>query len=452
MNFYQDIFFRGMDMLRGRKTIERLYDLRKSQHWTLEQIQKWQLDKLNELLLQATKNSPYYKDKLQHISLPLKDLKELNQLPVLTKDDIRSNLESIKCTNLPEKRFFQARTGGSTGEPMVYFWDVQGMDANRASVYRSSEWGNTKLGEKTVHMSGSHFDYSQAQSLKSKIVYFLQRFRDFNVAYLTEERLETYYQELLQYKPTSIWGYTGGIHAFAEYIHKNHPSAQFPFIKAIMTSSEMLRPEQREMINNVFGADKVYDQYGSRELYIASECSQHNGYHIHADVIIAEIVDSEGNNVKPGELGRVILTDLSNHAFPFIRYEIGDLGIMDEATQCECGMSLPKLKSVQGRIADVIILKDRLLTAPNFASLFSDKQGIQAYQIRQDKIDEINVLMVPDEHYNNDFENFIKTSIESMLEGQATLNISLVDEIEVPESGKRRYIISNVSKSHFSSI
>jgi len=452
MNFYQDIFFRSMDILRGRKTIERLYELRKSQHWSLEKIQESQLKKLNILLSQAINNSDYYKEKLKHISLPLKSLNDLNKIPILTKDDIRSNVEEIKCKNIPDKRFFAARTGGSTGVPMIYFWDTQGMDANRASVYRSAEWANTKLGERTIQMSGSHFDYTQAQNLKNKIVYFLQRFRDFNIAYLTEERLEKYYQELLQYKPTSIWGYAGGINAFAEYIDKKHPDTKFPFIKAIMTSSETLRPEQREIINKVFGENKVYDQYGSRELYIASECSEHDGYHIHADVLIAEIVDANGNSVKPGELGRVILTDLTNHAFPFIRYEIGDLGTMDEAKTCGCGMALPKLKSIQGRIADVIILKDRLLTAPNFTLIFSDKQGVQAYQVRQYKIDEIEVIMVPDEHYNDEFENYVRTSIESMLENQATLKITLADEIELPESGKRRYIISNISKDHFTAI
>jgi phenylacetate-CoA ligase len=449
MNFYQDVFFRSMDILRGRQTIKRLHQLRKSQHWNLEQIKSWQLNKLNELIKQAKQNSPYYKEKLAHISSPLNSLDEITTLPILTKTDIRGNQENIKCSNVAESRFVESRTGGSTGEPMFYFWDKQGMDWNRASVYRSAEWANTQLGEKTVQMSGSHFDFTQSQSLKNRIVYFLQRYRDFSVAYLTDEILEHYYQELQEYKPTSIWGYAGGLNVFAEFIETNHPSADFSFLKAIMTSSEMLWPKQREKINQIFGDGKVFDQYGSRELYIAAECNQHNGYHIHSEIILAEIVDSEGNKMPQGEVGKIILTDLSNHAFPFIRYEIGDLGIMAEEKQCECGMWLPKLSSVQGRIADVITLKDRVLTAPNFATLFSDIRGLKAYQIRQEKIDEIEIVMVPDEHFNDEFENYIRSAVESMVEDQAKVIINKVEEIEVPESGKRRFIISNISQQHF---
>lgn len=436
-------------MLRGRKTIKRLHFLRKSQKWSLVEIKKWQLEKLNAILKQAIENSPYYKTKLAGITLPLTSLDDISKLPILTKNDIRSNQKNISCTNIPKSRFEENRTGGSTGEPMYYFWDKRGMDWNRASVYRSAEWGNTKFGEKTVHMSGSHFDYNTAQSLQNKIVYFLQRFKDFSVAFMTDEILEKYYQELLSYKPTAIWGYASGINVFAEYIQEHHPCTDFSFLKAIMTSSEILWPAQRETINRVFGKDIVYDQYGSREMYIGSECSQHNGYHIHSETILAEVVRPDGSSCQPGELGKIILTDLSNHAFPFIRYEIGDLGILEEEGQCACGMSLPKLRGVQGRIADVITLKDRILTPPNFATLFSDMKGIKAYQIRQDKIDEIKIIMVPDEHYSDEFEKHVRKATESMVEGTAVIKTILADSIEVPESGKRRFIVSNISKEHF---
>ena len=449
MNFYQDVFFRSLDIFRGRKTIKRLHFLRKSQNWNTEEIKKWQLKKLNNLILQAKQHSPYYKKKLSKIKLPLQSLEEIESLPLLTKNDIRNNQELLKCSNIPENRFVESRTGGSTGEPMFYFWDKRGMDWNRASVYRSAEWADTHLGEKTIQMSGSHFDFTQAQSLKNRIVYFLQRYKDFSVAFMTDEILEKYYQELLSYKPTSIWGYASGLNVFAEYIEKNHPGTDFSFLKALMTSSEMLWPNQRDTINRVFGGEKVFDQYGSRELYIGAECNQHNGYHVHSEVILAEIVNPDGSQCNHGELGKIVLTDLSNHAFPFIRYEIGDLGIMEEQKQCTCGMYLPKISSLQGRIADVITLRDRILTPPNFATLFSDIKGIQAYQIRQDKIDEIEVLMVPDADYSDNFNDYVKTAIESMVENVATVKTRLVESIEVPESGKRRFIVSTISQEHF---
>ena len=137
MNLYQDVFFRSLDLLRGRNTIQRLHSLRQSQHWNTEQIAAYQLKRLNALLLQAKNNSPFYQSRLADLKLPLSSLAELCNIPIITKTDIRQNQQRIRCTNIPDNRFVESRTGGSTGEPMFYFWDKQGMDWNRASVYRN---------------------------------------------------------------------------------------------------------------------------------------------------------------------------------------------------------------------------------------------------------------------------------------------------------------------------
>ena len=446
MNLYQDVFFRSLDLLRGRRTIERLHFLRKSQHWDRTALRTWQLDRLNELLAQARANSPYYAKALAECSLPLRSLEEVTHLPVLTKRNIRENFDALQCTNLPRSRFVKSRTGGSTGEPTYYCWDKRGMDWNRASVYRSAEWAGVALGERTVHMSGSHFDYTQAQALHSRIVYFLQRYRDYSVAFLTQELLEQYFVQLNQFQPSSIWGYASGLNVFAQFIEKQHPGARFDYLKAIITSSETLLPEQRQRINKVFGAGKVHDNYGSREMYIGAECSAHNGYHLHADVLYVEVVDKLNRPCAPGEVGRILLTDMANHAFPFIRYEIGDLGAMADATPCPCGVTLPRLQSVQGRVADLIVLPDRVLTPPNFATLFSDFPGIRAYQIRQDKIDRIDVYLVPGDGYEPRIADYVTGAIRQMAGAQASVELHEVADIAVPESGKRRYVVSAIAQ------
>jgi phenylacetate-CoA ligase len=445
MNLYQDVFFRSLDLLRGRRTIERLHFLRKSQHWERSELESWQLERMNALLSQARENSAYYAMALAPFQLPLRSLDEVAKLPVLNKQNIRENFDALQCRNLPRSRFVKSRTGGSTGEPTYYFWDKQGMDWNRASVYRSAEWAGVALGERTVHMSGSHFDYTQAQALHNRLVYFLQRYRDYSVAFLTQELLERYFVELNKFRPSSIWGYASGLNVFAQYIEKNHPGAPFEYLKAIVTSSETLLPQHRQRINRVFGADKVHDNYGSREMYIGAECHAHDGYHLHADVLYVEVVDKLNRPCAPGEVGRILLTDLANHAFPFIRYEIGDVGSMAGAARCKCGVTLPRLQSVQGRVADLIVLPDRVLTPPNFATLFSDFPGIRSYQIRQDKIDKIDVFVVPGEAYEASVGEYVIGAIRQMVGGQATVELHEVPDIAVPESGKRRYVVSAIA-------
>jgi len=448
MNLYQDVFFRFLDLIRGRKTVSRLHFLRKSQFWSKEKINDWQLIKLNELLIHAAENSPYYKKALSSVSLPLNSLSEITRLPVLTKELVRNNFKFIGCLDVPKKRFIHHMTGGSTGEPMHFYWDKSGQDWNRGSVYRSAEWAGTKLGEKSVQMSGSHYDFSEMQNLKNKVVYFLQRYRDCPVAFLDDEKLESHFQEIIKFKPTSIWGYSSGISILAQYIDKNHPNTIFDFLKAIMPSSETLKPEQRELINKVFGRDKVFDQYGSRECYIASECSAHDGYHVHSEVLIVEIVGKDGEHQKPGELGRVLITDLSNHAFPFIRYEIGDVATYAEDEECNCGVKLPKIKSIGGRIADLVVLEDRVLSPPNFTILFSDKQGIKAFQVKQDHINILDVLLETTDDFNQGVHDYVENSLITLCGKNVQINIDVVKEIPVPSSGKRRFVISSISGNY----
>jgi phenylacetate-CoA ligase len=446
MNLYQDVFFRGLDFLRGRQTIERLHFLRKSQHWDATTLAAWQLHRVNALLRQAFQNSAYYEKALAGIDLQLGSPADLHRIPVLTKDLIRPNLEAIRCRNIPPSRFVMSRTGGSTGEPIHYYWDKRGMDWNRASVYRSAEWASVALGERAAQMSGSHFDYTESQKWLNRLVYFLQRYRDYSVAYLTSELLEKYYEAVRTWRPTSLWGYASGLTAFAEFILKHHADTPFDFIRAVLTSSETLRPDQREIIEAAFGQGKVHDQYGSREMYIGAECRQHDGYHLHAEILFLEIVDKHDRPCPPGEAGRILLTDLSNHAFPFIRYEIGDVGTMGSETPCLCGVTLPRLARLEGRIADRIVLRDRILTPPNFATLFSDMRGIRAYQIRQVSLDQLDVLMVPDHDYTDDFARYVRGAIEQMVGKDVRVVIQIVSDIPVSESGKRRFIVSTVSR------
>jgi phenylacetate-CoA ligase len=183
-------------------------------------------------------------------------------------------------------------------------------------------------------------------------------------------------------------------------------------------------------------------------MYIGAECSEHNGYHLHAEVVLTEVVDADNRPCPPGTRGRVLVTDLANHAFPFVRYEIGDVGVMAPAGSCPCGVSLPRLASVEGRIADIVVLRDRLLTAPNFTVLFSDLRGIKAYQIRQESIDRLDVYFVPGEGYLPSVGLYVESSIRKMVADQAVITMHQVSDIPVPESGKRRYIISNVAREH----
>jgi phenylacetate-CoA ligase len=442
-SLYQNIFFRSLDQLRGRNNIARLKVLRQSQYWNRERLADHQLNRLNTLLEHARQHAPFYADRLSSIKLPLQDLADIQQIPILTKDDIRGNLDRILCDNADKGKLELSQTGGSTGEPSQYYLDLNSKDWNRGSVYRSAEWADVYLGDKTVQMTGSHFDYKEFNKLKNRAVLWLQRYKNLPVVSVNDALHDQYYHIIQQYKPTSIWGYASAIFLFSQFIEKHYPEADFGFLKALITSSETLLPQWREQINQVFKGKKVFDHYGSREMYIASECTAHDGYHIHAEVILLEVVGRDGRQLSPGAMGKILVTDLTNTAFPFIRYEIGDVGIMAREQACTCGVTLPKLQSVEGRISDVLVFKDRMLT-PHFNNVMFDSGGVDQYQVIQNEIDKLVVKIVKNKYYSLETESSLQGVLQEFIGSDVLISFDYVDEIEVPKSGKRRYVISNI--------
>jgi aspartate 1-decarboxylase len=115
-----------------------------------------------------------------------------------------------------------------------------------------------------------------------------------------------------------------------------------------VTSGETLSLEQRETIERFFGC-AVFDRYGGVEFNnVAQECREHNGLHIFSDLVYAEVLSTENEPVKPGEVGELVITDLRNHYMPFIRYRTGDLAVQSDR-KCPCGRGLPLLERIEGR-------------------------------------------------------------------------------------------------------
>jgi hypothetical protein len=78
----------------------------------------------------------------------------------------------------------------------------------------------------------------------------------------------------------------------------------------------------------------------------------------------------------------------------------------------------------------------------------SDIRGLDAYQVRQDALDSLEVHLVPGRDYRPEVAGYVRSSIERMVDGQARVVVREVPDIAVPESGKRRYVVSAVSGEH----
>jgi len=429
-----------------KKSMDNLAKLEKTQWWKLEDLTQYQQKRLQALLIHANNNVPYYHELFKRICLTptTESFSDLQKLPILTKEDIRKNINNLTSKNYQEYTLIPSATGGSTGEPMKFFIDREWEAWNMAAAYREWRWPGYEIGDKMVYLWSSPHDISRQTQLKIKLFNNLQRIIYLDGLHTTEKNLNDYIKTLRHYKPKVINAYASAIYLMAQYMKNKNITDIRP--TAILTSCEKLFKNQRTVIEEAFGC-QVFDYYSGRETsFHAAECPEHIGYHMAIENAVVEFI-KDGEHVSPGESGKIILTDLSNFAMPFIRYEIGDMGTPSDE-QCSCGRHLPLMKEISGRIRDIVTTKDgNYITGAFFSTLFYDDKGrtkgVRQYQfIQKTKNHAILKIVKADDFSQKELENIIQKIHDQC--GDMQIEIDFVDVIPLTSSGKYRTTSSEV--------
>jgi phenylacetate-CoA ligase len=160
---------------------------------------------------------------------------------------------------------------------------------------------------------------------------------------------------------------------------------------------------------------KLVDMYSSEELgYMAIQCPVQNQYHVQSESLLLEVLREDGSSCALNEPGRIVVTSLLNYATPLIRYEIGDYGEL--AGPCSCGRGLPVLKTIHGRVRNMLRHPDGSTRWPNFGfRKFMQVAPLRQFQIVQHSLDEIELKIVVDEELMKEQEAAIKEILRESL-------------------------------------
>lgn len=441
---------------------ERIFEvlglLEKSQWWERSEIEHFQQKRLQALLKHAYENVPYHHKIFRKLGLKPDDIKstaDLQKLPILTKEHIRNNLDDLTAKNYSKQKLIPLATGGSTGEPMRFFIDKEGITWNMAAAYREWSWTGYNLGDKMAYLWGAPQDLSDQAKLKARIYNLIQRTIWLDAFNITEKTLDEYVRILRRFKPKVVNAYALAIYLMARYMEKRGIDDIRP--KAILTSCEMLFDYQRETIKRVFGCD-VFDYYSGRDTTLhAGECLEHSGYHLAIENAVIEFI-KDGEHVAPGELGKIIITDLSNYAMPFIRYEIGDLGVPSDEI-CSCGRGLPLMEKVVGRSNDILFTSDNEVIVSTFIPylfypdcIYSEAtikqyQKIKQFQVIQKSKNEIIVKIIKEPEFDEGEFDYVLTNFKNVFGESIAVKLMFVESIPPLPSGKTNYIISCINKT-----
>ena len=316
-------------------------------------------------------------------------------LPVLTKKNLQQPLENRLTSGFSKSNIYINKTSGSSGDPFVFAKCKYSHAMTWASnVYRFGWYGIDFNKSKQARFYGIPLDFFAYYKERFKD-FLLNRFR-FSVFDLSDAKLEKVLSKFSSVKFDYINGYTSSIVLFAKFLkQKNIVLINVcPTLKLCVVTSEMLFDDDKVLLETQFGIP-VVNEYGASELDLIAFENPTGDWQINAETLFVEILDDQNNVLPYGKCGRVVITSLFNKAHPFIRYDIGDIGILDEKSTIQ----EPILKKLEGRTNDIAILpsgkKAAGLTFYYITKTIIENDGnIKEFIIKQTKIDSFEVEYV----------------------------------------------------------
>jgi phenylacetate-CoA ligase len=436
--------------LKGHARFYRYYKAAERVQWqSPEAVQQLQWERLKNLLNHAHQHSPYWREVFNERQLTpnhIQSPEDFRKLPLLTKPLLQDRRDEMVCDNVQRDRLIENASGGSTGNPTVFYQDIDRNYRRAMDQIRHDRWTGWNVGERFALLWGANYEFTKYEHWMERVnnALFFRRI-PLDAFNLTEDKMRLYLETLKRLRPTVIQAYGQAIALLAEFMDKEKLSIA-PFkLKGIISSAEKLYPFQRELVEKVFGC-KVFERYGSREVgLISSECDRFEGMHIASDSVYVEFLDENDEPVPAGQPGRIVVTDLWTHVMPFIRYDTGDVGTPLDA-YCSCGRGLPLMKEVQGRQADFILLKDgRKIHGEYFTHLFYGIPGVRQFQLIQETHTEFSLNVVKtDELDPEKIQTVLQQMTEFMKDADIQVKLEYVSEIPPPMSGKRRFTISKL--------
>lgn len=440
MSLSRDYFYKKYDL------IDRNVRASRSMFSRAEEMSADELYDLNwkrrvDLVDFCSKQSPFYIRKFNEIGFRSGDLKseaDFQNLPILEKDEVRKYADEIVCQGFSLDKLKTSSTGGTTGVPLTTYNDPT---VHLSSMsWRMLNWWGVDASENSAYLY--RVIPSGLKKLLSDCVLFPTRRSYISAADMTAENMHVFYRKLKKTKPKYLVGYVGSIEEFANYMIRYE--CELPSLLAIWTTSAPLPECKRVLYEKAFKCP-VYTQYGSGEFYsIAAECKNQSGLHIASDVRHVEVVDGD-QPVQGDDFGDLLVTDLLNHAFPLLRYRIGDRGrLLPE--KCKCGLPFPMMDYVKGRISDSIKFRDGTsIPGEYWTTIFDDFTDIvSAFQVRQASDYSIEIHY---EVYDGvDFKKVISVvedRIEAKLRGRSPIVFTNC-EVTSNDAGKLRFVVSDV--------
>lgn len=426
-------------LLYYRQYYELLSLLKKSQWWTSEQLIEYQNEQLRKLIRHAYEHVPYYRNSFNKVGLQPTDIRSVNDLykiPLLTKEQVRNNIDSFKAHNYPNNRFEAMSTGGTTGDPLTLYVEKGKTEARYFAFYRMMmERALCSLTHRYL------FIIQNDEFWKNQV---FGRILTLSPYSLREENIPKLFEKIRKVNPHFIIGFPSAISLLGHLILKMRESP-FSELRAIICSGETLYEWQRKFLERVFNC-KIFSFYNlSEQVIFAATCGYSNFYHVFPEYGVTELVDKNGQIItREDEKGEIVGTGFINDVFPLIRYRTGDIGVYTYEP-CNCGRHYPLLKKIEGRTQEFIVNKmgNELPLTGMYGLIPSSSNLVKEYQFFQREPGNLILKIVRCEGFSDKDAQLILQNLTRRLGPGFRFSIEYVDLVKRTAAGKVQFLIKD---------
>jgi phenylacetate-CoA ligase len=431
----------------GRPTFSYLKELEESQWLPRCEIERLQMQKLKKLLQVASTHCPWHAARIKDAGIDLSDnadaltMNELRRLPTTDKQDMSVHIDQMVWRNVPGGAH-QYTTGGSSGEPLIFYFGRKRQASDAAGRIRARRWWGVDFGEPEVYLWGAPVELKKTDLIKTIRDRLLNQLV-LNAFDMSRVNMDEYIRAIEAFRPKCVYGYASSIALLAAHARDRNHRFSLPDLKVVCTTGEPLYPDQRSLISDVFGAP-VANEYGSRDIGFTAHETPQGQMLLMSESVIVEVLDQKGMAVAPGAVGEAVMTGLCSEAQPFIRYRTGDMVRRTDELSCT-GQGLHTIGEVAGRTTDFIVRADgAVMHALAAIYVLRAVDGVAEFKLIQHSVDRFEVMVAPNSRWNAEAEAQIRSGLKARLGSDVRIELRLLDSIPPDASGKHRYVVSRV--------
>ncbi|ALJ05568.1 AMP-binding protein [Pseudalgibacter alginicilyticus] len=432
--FNLSLQFNGFPLKKGQSILNDIH--RKSNNEFTEYLNIRKKDIVSHHL----KHNSFYKTFAKNANL-----NNWNTIPIMTKDHLQQPLEKRLSEGYNEKNVYINKTSGSSGNPFIFAKDRLCHALTWSVFINRYSWFNIDLNtSKQARFYG--IPLNKKNYYKERFKDFLSNRYRFSVFDLSDTQLE---KNLIKFKTSKfeyINGYTSSIVQFTKFLKQKNIVLKTicPSLKGCIVTSEMLFKEDRQLIETQFGIP-IINEYGAAELGLIAFQNTNNEWIINNEDLYVEILDDSNNILPYGEEGKIVITSLYNKAHPFIRYELGDIGILSKNSTIE----KPILEKLIGRTNDIVVLPSGKKAAGlSFyyvtKTIIENNTPVKEFIVEQVKLDTFKITYVSHYELSKEKLKAISKAIDNYLEPNLHIIFKREDQLIRSERGKLKQFTSHL--------